>query len=195
MKHGLAIAAALVAGVFVFAGCSKATKSEQRSDTVVGIDDAVEISVALLRGVDAEGALSLANKWGTGEKGVVSFVNQRFVEFEFDSGEKASIPLPDYKMVVAIAPYVTQTHPCAIHYLSSCQGELVEIPVKVHGVTSDGEVIVDNELMTMKNGFFELWLPRGLEVDLTIEAVGKKTEGRITTYDDSNTCITTMQLL
>ncbi len=38
------------------------------------------------------------------------------------------------------------------------------------------------------------WLPRDLEIDVTIEARGLKAAGRISTFDGSNTCITTMRL-
>jgi hypothetical protein len=52
-----------------------------------------------------------------------------------------------------------------------------------------------NEPMTpMDNGFLELWLPRDLEIDLTIEAQGLAAMLRVTTYATSNTRITEMQL-
>jgi hypothetical protein len=49
-------------------------------------------------------------------------------------------------------------------------------------------------MKTMSNGFIELWFPRDLEIDLTIVYKEKETRGMITTYSDSNTCITTFQL-
>ena len=98
-------------------------------------------------------------------------------------------------MVVAIAPYLTSTHPCENHYMSGCQGELSNVPVKVYGKTKDGLVVVDKTMTTMDNGFLELWLARDLEIDLTIEMNGKRSTRTITTDKNSNTCITTMQLL
>ena len=140
-------------------------------------------------------AMAIANQWGTTEKRVTSHVTSQAVVFEFDSGKKSSIPMLDAKMVVAFAPYVSRTHPCENHYMSGCQGELVDIPIKVHGVASDGTVVVDDTYATMKNGFFELWLPRDMEITFTMEGLGKRAVGVISTAKNSNTCITTMQLL
>ena len=152
-------------------------------------------AVSDLSGLGAREALALANKWKTTEKGVTTFVDTRKVSFELPDGKKTSIPLPDAKMVVAIAPYVNSTHPCKVHYMSGCQGEMVNTPVKVYGKTADGLVVVDDTITTMENGFFELWLARDLEIQLTIEYEGKRASQVITTNTDSNTCITTMRLL
>ncbi len=106
-----------------------------------------------------------------------------------------TIPLPDDKMVVAIAPFVESTHPCEIHYMSGCQGEMVGVQVRVTGRAKDGTLLVDDTFTTMDNGFIELWLPRSLEIDLIVEANGKRASETIGTFDDSNTCITTIKLL
>jgi hypothetical protein len=151
-------------------------------------------SPSSLKGLEAREALALANTWKTTEKGVTSFVDTKKISFEFENGEKASVPLPEAKMVVAIAPYINKTHPCETHYLSGCQGELVNVPIKVYGKTPDGLVVVDKTITTLDNGFFELWLGRDLEIDLVVEYSGRKATQRITTFKDSNTCITTMHL-
>ena len=88
-------------------------------------------------------------------------------------------------MVVAVAPYIDETHPCETPYLSGCQGELVGVPVDV----------VDDTVRTMANGFIELWLPRDIEVSISLAARGKLVDGTIGTFTDSRTCITTLQLL
>jgi hypothetical protein len=148
-----------------------------------------------LKGIDSIEALAIANAWGRGEKGVTSFVNQQLISFEFSGGESVTIPLPDDKMVVAIAPFVESTHPCEIHYMSGCQGEMVGVQVRVTGRAKDGTLLVDDTFTTMDNGFIELWLPRSLEIDLIVEANGKRASETIGTFDDSNTCITTIKLL
>jgi hypothetical protein len=149
----------------------------------------------MLESLDAEAALALANKWYERNDDVKSFITTEKISFTFSEKKTVEILLPADKMVVAFAPYVNKTHPCETHYMSGCQGELVEVPVKVLAKKSDGSVLLDQFMKTMPNGFIELWLPRNQEFILTVESMGKRAEGVITTYPDSNTCITTFQLL
>ena len=184
-----------IAAIMIVGACAKDKTAEAVSSPQPAKISQNAPSATLVKGLDARKALALANKWGTGEPGVTSFVDTQKIAFEFANGDRVSVPLPKEKMVVAIAPYRTTTHPCATHYMSGCQGELVNIPVKVFGKTADGMVVVDDTYITQKNGFIELWLGRNLSIDLTIELDGKRASQRITTKTDSNTCITTMQLL
>lgn len=147
-----------------------------------------------VRGLDARSALAQANAWFTAGAGVTTYVDSRVVGFEFADGETIEVPLPDDEMVVAVAPYVELTHPCATHFMSGCQGELVGIPVQVIARDADGTTLLDTEMETMPNGFIELWLPRDRNVDLEVVALGKSARQTISTAAGSNTCITTMQL-
>jgi hypothetical protein len=152
------------------------------------------VTVSDVNGLNARDALALANTWKTTEKGVTTFVDTKRISFEFADGKKTAVRLPDAKMVVAIAPYINTTHPCETHYMSGCQGEMASTQVKVYGKTADGLVVVDDTITTMANGFFELWLVRDLEIQLTIEYDGKRASQLISTKSNSNTCITTMRL-
>jgi hypothetical protein len=147
-----------------------------------------------VRDLDARAALAQANAWYSAGTGVTSYVDTRVIGFEFDGGDKVEIPLPDDEMVVAVAPYVERTHPCATHFMSGCQGELVGVPVQVIARAADGTILIDAEIETLPNGFIELWLPRDQEVDLELSARGKSAREIISTAHGSNTCITTMQL-
>ncbi len=173
----------------------KETSRDQAEPTQIVSNESDAPSVSMIEGLDAREALALANRWGKSEKRVTSFVDTKKISFEFQDGGKISVPIPEPKMVVAIAPYMTFTHPCENHYMSGCQGELVNVPVKVYGRTKDGLVVVDKTITTMENGFFELWLTRDLEITLTLEAGGKHSTQTISTGKNSNTCVTTMQLL
>ena len=154
------------------------------------------IGPELLEGLIAREALAMANKWGTATPEVQSFVDTEAVKVTFKkSGKTVEIPLPEEQLVVAFAPYISKTHPCEIHYMSGCQGELIEMPVKITATLEDGAVLLEQEITTMKNGFLELWLPRNQEITITMEALGRKAAGTIGTFPDSNTCITTFQLL
>jgi hypothetical protein len=136
--------------------------------------------------------MHLANSW----KGldVMSFVTPQAVHIVFREGIEVVVPLPEDQMVVAVAPYLVHTHPCATHYMSSCQGELVGTPVHVQVTAQDGTVIVDEVMTTLPNGFIDLWLPRDQVLELQLRLDGYYARGMITTFADSNTCITTFRL-
>jgi len=78
--------------------------------------------------------------------------------------------------------------------MSSCQAELPEQKFYVKAVDQDGNVLVDNTIATLRNGFFELWLPRNRRIALRVQGLNRTAKGLITTFDDSNTCITTFRL-
>ena len=65
---------------------------------------------AVLKNVDAAGALAIANQWKWSKKEIKSYVNSREVVFQFPDGKVKKIPLPEEKMVVALAPYIQKTH-------------------------------------------------------------------------------------
>lgn len=46
----------------------------------------------------------------------------------------------------------------------------------------------------MDSGFFDLWLPRGKEVVLTVSKDGEKATEKIYTHRGSKTCLTTLKL-
>nr|WP_279402879.1 CueP family metal-binding protein [Arthrobacter sp. JCM 19049] len=58
-----------------------------------------------------------------------------------------------------------------------------------------GQKLVDESMQTFDNGFVGLWLPRGMEGTLTVEAQGKSGTTNISTVSDEDaTCLTTLQL-
>lgn len=78
--------------------------------------------------------------------------------------------------------------------MTGCQGELVNKEFNIVITDSSGEDILNETITSPKNGFIDLWLPRNKTLKIVIEHEGKVVESEITTYKDSNTCITTMQL-
>lgn len=117
------------------------------------------------------------------------------MHFAFEDGRTARVALPAGRSVVAVAPYVDRTHPCLTHSVSGCRGELANTPLKVSVRAEDGRIVFAGAVKTMDNGFVELWLPRGLKMTLTVEALGKRATGSIQTLSDKDTCVTTLQLL
>jgi hypothetical protein len=185
------VVAILFACVFILAGCGASDSGAEQSSARPAVSSGP--SKSDVSGKGPEEALALANKW----KGnaVTSFVTTQSVNFEFPNGSKATVALPDDEMVVAIAPYIERTHPCEIHYMSGCQGEMVGVPISVLAQSPDGTVFVDETIRTMENGFLELWLPRDRDVLIRLSAQGKSVEGTIGTFANSNTCVTTLQMM
>lgn len=104
--------------------------------------------------------------------------------------------MPADEFYVSFAPYVSRTHDCHFHSLTTCVGELQNAEVSVK-ITDDatGEVLVDDSLTTFDNGFVGLWLPRGIDATVTVEHDGKTASSPITTKgDDAATCVTTLHL-
>jgi hypothetical protein len=79
--------------------------------------------------------------------------------------------------------------------MSSCQGELPGMKFEVRATDQNGNVLVNETITTLRNGFFELWLPRNRSIELTIQGSDRQAKGGIGTFDGSRTCVTTLQLI
>jgi len=66
---------------------------------------------AKLNNIDAVQAVAIANEWNYSKKEITSYVTPREVVFK-SSDDKVikKIPLPEDKMLVAVAPYINGTH-------------------------------------------------------------------------------------
>ncbi|MBW8348817.1 CueP family metal-binding protein [Bacillus sp. IITD106] len=107
---------------------------------------------------------------------------------------KTIYDLPEDEFFVSIAPFIKETHPCEIHSLTGCQGEMTEKEFDVYIEDKDGNVVLDKTLKSQANGFIDLWLPRDKEYRITINHEGKKVESTFSTFKGDGTCITTLQL-
>lgn len=152
---------------------------------------AVTPSPRALEGIDARQAMALANAWGSR---VQSEVTTRGISFLFPDGFRRLVALPPGQVLIAVAPFRDKTHPCETHTMSSCQGELIGVPIDVLAQSSDGMVLIQETMTTPANGFIELWLPRDQEVRLTLRAGSLAAEELLSTADGSKTCLTTMRL-
>ena len=64
----------------------------------------------------------------------------------------------------------------------------------VSATDQNGNVLVNETIVTLRNGFFELWLPRNRSIKLTIQGSDRQAKGSIGTFDGSKTCVTTLRL-
>lgn len=113
-----------------------------------------------------------------------------------DQQREVSVPMPADEFYVSFAPYLTQTHDCHFHSLTTCKGELSNADVHVTVVdNATGETLVDEDATTFDNGFLGVWLPRDIDAKLTVDHDGRTASVPLSTSaDDDATCVTTLQL-
>ena len=109
--------------------------------------------------------------------------------------QEVAVDLPDNQTYVSIAPYLTSTHDCFYHSLTTCQGELgnEDIQVTITDETT-GEVLVDEETTTFDNGFIGFWLPDDVTGLIEVSYQGHTGTREFSTTDDGATCVTDLRL-
>lgn len=123
-----------------------------------------------------------------------SITSTELIVKDENSTEK-TYDLPEDEFFLSIAPYIETTHPCQIHSLTSCQGEMTGQEFSVSVIDEEGNAVMDQAVLkSQTNGFIDLWLPRDQTYQITIEHEGKKAQSEISTFDSDDTCIATMQL-
>ncbi len=147
-----------------------------------------------INSLDVKAAISLANDWKFSNPKITSHVTPHELIIDFPDGRVIKKDLPVNEMYVAVAPYINFTHTCETHYLSSCQGELTEKTFQVNAKDDTGHELLDENIASMKNGFFELWLPRNKTIQLHVSYNSLSAGETVGTFDNSKTCITTINL-
>jgi hypothetical protein len=109
--------------------------------------------------------------------------------------DEVSLALPEDEFHLSIAPYLTDTHECFYHSLTTCAGELGEEDFHVT-ITDDAsaEVLFDSDVTTYENGFFDVTLPAGLDITVLVTDGENSVELPLGTNVDDPTCVTTAQL-
>ncbi|MCM3170892.1 MULTISPECIES: CueP family metal-binding protein [unclassified Paenibacillus] len=162
------------------------------------------------------GTYLVATNTGREEAGTVNATNVRKLVEDISTGKESPVSasidakqlivtdqdkhtttydLPQDDFFLSIAPYVAQTHPCEIHSLTGCQGEMINEQFSVTIHDSEGNSFMKESVMKSgANGFMDMWLPRDRTYLIRVVHNGKVAETQLSTYEKDNTCITTMQL-
>ena len=64
----------------------------------------------IVKDIDAKKALTIANQWRWSQKEITSYINTWEVIFKFPNGKITKILLPENEIMVAVAPYINNTH-------------------------------------------------------------------------------------
>lgn len=149
-----------------------------------------------LQGMDAVEIIDHLDRLGGQDRPGDLMASVRPDELQLTAGEQAvSLPIPEDRFYLSVAPYVDQTHDCFYHSLTTCRGELGDEDVEVKVVdTATGEVLVEQTRRTFANGFVGFWLPRDIEGTLEVVYDGKVGRTEISTGKDAPTCLTTLRL-
>jgi hypothetical protein len=145
--------------------------------------------------MDSEDVKQLVQDFSSGNKSAATAsISSDTLTLNTLENEELIYQLPKDEFFVSVAPYLIETHPCAIHNLAGCRGELANKEFAVYIEDRDGKVYVDKHLNSQPNGFIDLWLPRNKDYLITISYNDKTAKTEFTTFKDDNTCITTLPL-
>lgn len=178
-------------------GCATTDDATAPSATATTRDDPTLLVDFGLDGLDARGAIEHLDRLGGSDRPAALMASVRADELLLAAdGVETTLDMPEDSFYVSVAPYLTQTHDCFFHSLTTCQGELVGADVQITVVDdATGETVLDEQATTYANGFVGLWLPRDMTGTLTVIHDGKSVESPISTNADSATCLTTLKLV
>ncbi len=109
-------------------------------------------------------------------------------------GKEFTYRLPSDEFYLSVAPYIDQTHPCGIHSLVTCRGELANTAFEVIVVDENNTTVLAGTYTSYANGFFGLWLPKNDTFRITVTYQGLTATSLVATELTSNTCLTTLRL-
>ncbi|WP_217990424.1 CueP family metal-binding protein [Glutamicibacter sp. BW80] len=197
----VAAAAGSVLALAALTGCSTAPAPvAQPEPTVVAAEDTGEFLAELgLAGLDARAAIDRLDRMPVAQRpsDFTASVQPAQLVLTDASGRTADLPMPQDEYYLSAAPYVSQTHSCHFHSLTTCLGELAGKEVQVKATDADtGEVLVEKGVKTFDNGFLGLWVPRGINLDLEFSYEGKTAKTTVSTAGSTNaTCLTELPLV
>ena len=201
MKRFISLAAASAA-VVTLSACStespvptEDSKSEAATTEVQQVS-AEEIQAEFgLEGLDGQEIVDMLDRQSKDERNsdLLASVRPNELILATEQGE-ASLPLPEDKFYLSVAPYLSRTHDCFNHSLTTCTGELSKEDIHITITDDEGNELVNEDTTTFDNGFIGYWLPADKKGTITIEKDGKTGEVPLDTSDEGGTCVTTLQM-
>lgn len=190
MKRAAIAAAALA---LALTGCS-AADPEPTADGTESQD--TFLTTHGLAGMDAVEIIDHLDRQKVTERPTDLIASVRNDELLLSSNDQeVALDLPDNQTYVSIAPYLTSTHDCFYHSLTTCQGELDNEDIQVT-ITDEatGEVLVDEATTTFDNGFIGFWLPDDVTGLIEVSYQGRTGTTEFSTTDDGATRVTDLRL-
>ena len=195
----VSLVAAFSVGVISLAGCSTATQPavstapSESPSSVAQMLDTLHLDPADPKAmIEALDAMPVAER----PNDLIVSVLPTSLRLQPGEPDEVSIPIADENFYLSIAPFVSETHPCTFHSLTTCLGELQNTPVELTVTdAANGEVIVSKRTSTADNGFVGVWLPRGGEFSVRIDSAQGTAEQTVKTGDEDPTCLTTLRLV
>lgn len=188
-----AIAAAALALALALTGCSAAAP-EPTADGTVSQDKF--LTTHGLAAMDAVEIINHLDRQKVTERPTDLIASVRADELLLSSdAQEVAVDLPDNQTYVSIAPYLTSTHDCLYHSLTTCLGELDNEDIQVT-ITDEatGEMLVDEATTTFDNGFIGFWLPDDATGLIEISYQGRTGTTKFSTTNDGATCVTDLRL-
>lgn len=109
--------------------------------------------------------------------------------------QELSLDIPGDRFYLSVAPYVSRTHECFHHSLTTCKGELSAKKIRVRIVDETNQkVLVSGTRTTFDNGFVGFWLPRGIEGTVRVSHGGRSGQVGFVTDEEAPTCLTGLRL-
>jgi hypothetical protein len=187
MKKSRSLLIFIIIGVFALTlGAIQINKSSNKTESAF-------LEKYGLNGLSVEEIVNSLDSTKSDPEGLSTSITGEYLVLS-DNSEEIKLALPEDKFYLSFAPYITQTHPCGTHSLTSCQGELVNKTVNVIITDGKGNEIINSDMTTMENGFIGVWLPRNINATIQVLYNGLTTQTSFTTFSESNTCLTTLQL-
>lgn len=192
-RPGVLISAAVTLGILL-AGCAPISTVE--STSVETTESASLATAHGLAGMTANEIIEHLERMPISERPTDLIASVRTDSLVLSDGQvEESMALPADLSYVSIAPFVSQTHECYFHSLTTCRGELGNSEVDVRIIDNEtGDVIVDETSTTFDNGFIGFWLPRDFDGTIDVTQGDLAGSTAISTAEDAATCVTTLQL-
>ncbi|PZR52440.1 hypothetical protein DNL40_12305 [Xylanimonas oleitrophica] len=188
---------ASIAIVLLLAGCAshEAPAADAADDQQATVASEILVDHGL-SGLDGREMIDRLDRVPVDDRdpGLMASVRADELQLTDEEGRSTTLPLVGDEFYLSVAPYVSATHDCYYHSLTTCRGELGGKDVELTVASADGEVLVERTGRTFDNGFLGLWLPRDIDATLTVTYDDKTATGPISTRADDPTCLTTMRL-